>query len=94
MHDDSVLVAIEAALHSPAWCACGDILTISVHDGAAWLECPAYAAPSRLPAMVSGFLRDLGHDRRRVVEVPGTWGEPSDKLRPTPAATSPMATRA
>ena len=53
MHDDSVLVAIEAALAHPAFCGCGDNLTVRVHDGGAWLECASLARPSRLPAPIA-----------------------------------------
>ena len=35
-----------------------------------WLECPTFAAPSRLPANVAHFLRDLTHERRRLVDLP------------------------
>ena len=70
MHDDSILVAIDAALRSPASCACGRDLTIALHDGAAWLECVVFASPSRLPARLVARLRPLVHDRRFVIEAP------------------------
>jgi hypothetical protein len=92
MHDDTVLVAIDAALRSPAFCACGNTLTIAVHDGAAWLECPTFAAPSRLPAAVSRILRDLGHDRRRIIELPAAEGAGTD--RRLTGTGSAVATRA
>ena len=38
MHDDSILVAIEAALSRPAFCSCGTQLHLATHDGAVWLE--------------------------------------------------------
>ncbi len=70
MHDDSILVAIDAALRSPAFCACGSSLTVAVHDDAAWLECARFATPSRLPARVAPIVRGLLHDRRFVISVP------------------------
>lgn len=70
MHDDTVLVAIEAALRYPAYCACGRNLTIATRDGAAWLECAAFAKPSRLPGPVASIVRTLLHDRSFVIEVP------------------------
>ncbi len=70
MHDDSVLSAIDAALRFPAYCACGKDLTIATHDGAAWLECVAFATPGRAPVAITAILRDLLHDRRFVVDVP------------------------
>jgi len=72
MHDDSVLVAIDAALRSPSFCGCGNHLTITVHDDAAWLQCASLAAPSRLPASVASFVRSMLHDRRFVVDIPGS----------------------
>jgi len=69
MHDDSVLVAIEAALAHPAFCGCGANLTVRVHDGGAWLECATLGRPSRLPAPIAAIVRSL-HDRRLVVELP------------------------
>ena len=70
MHDDTVLVAIDAALRFPAFCACGNNLTIAVHDDAAWLECASLAEPSRLPAPFAGLVRAILHDRSFVIEVP------------------------
>jgi len=92
MHDDSVLVAIDAALRSPAFCACGKNLTVAIHDEAAWLQCATLAGPSRLPA----FIREALHDHRWLVEWPGSGGAPgrsssaphgmsSRVLRPRPA---------
>ena len=69
MHDDSVLVAIEAALAHPAHCGCGDNLTIRVRDGGAWLECASLTRPSRLPGPLARIARSL-HDRRFVIELP------------------------
>jgi hypothetical protein len=71
MHDDSVLVAIDAALRSPSFCGCGDTMTITVRDDAVWLECAALSAPSRLPAPVASFVRSMLHDHRFVVDIPG-----------------------
>ncbi len=70
MHDDSVLVAIDAALRSPAFCACGNNLTIALHDDAAWLECASLSEPTRLPAPLAKVVRTMLHDRRYVIEVP------------------------
>ncbi len=70
MHDDSVLVAIDAALRFPAFCACGNNLSIAMHDDAAWLECAAFAKPSRLPGRVASIVRTLLHDRSFVIEIP------------------------
>jgi hypothetical protein len=72
MHDDSVLVAIDAALRSPAFCACGNNLTITVQDDAAWLECASLSKPSRLPSL----LRELLHDRTFVIETPAAVAQP------------------
>jgi hypothetical protein len=69
MHDDSVLVAIEAALAHPAYCECGDNLTIRIHGNAAWLECASLGRPSRFPRPIAGFVRSL-HQRRLVAELP------------------------
>jgi len=81
MHDDSVLVAIDAALRSPAFCGCGDSLTIAVHDDAAWLECASFAKPSRLPSV----LREMLHDRRFVVEIPRPAARPAGRAAKAPA---------
>lgn len=70
MDDHTVLDAIEAALSSPVHCGCGDSLTVVVRDDAAWLECAAFATPSRLPAPVAAVVRDLLHDRRRIIDLP------------------------
>ena len=70
MRDDTVLAAIDAALRSPAFCACGTNLTIAVHGDAVWLECAAFAAPTRWPVAIGAILRDLLHDRRFVVDLP------------------------
>lgn len=69
MHDDSVLVAIDAALHAPAFCTCGNNLAIAVHHDAAWLECPTYASPTHLPALVASIVRGMLHDRRFVINI-------------------------
>lgn len=86
MHDDSVLVAVDAALRSPSFCTCGDNLTITVRDDVVWLECASFAQPSRLPGAVSRFVRSLLHDRRFVIEIP-----PSDSRGPSPAMVSGVA---
>lgn len=78
MHDDSVLVAIDAALRAPAECTCGNSLEVIARDTSIWLECPTFQEPSWLPAQVAGFLRDLVHVRRLVIEAPAT-------LAPMPA---------
>lgn len=70
MHDDSVLVAVEAALSRPAFCSCGNQLLLTTHDGAAWLECEAFARPSRLPSGLALLVRELGHAREQVVDLP------------------------
>ena len=70
MHDDSVLVAVEAALRSPAFCVCGAQHTLNTHDGALWLECPKLSGPSRLPDGVASFFRQLAHERRHVIDLP------------------------
>jgi hypothetical protein len=81
MHDDSVLVAVDAALRPPAFCACGDNLTISVRDDVVWLECVRFSEPTRLPAAVASFVRGLLHDRRFVIDLPAT-----ESGSPVPAA--------
>ena len=59
---------------------------------AAWLECPTFAAPILLPAAASRILRDLGHDRSRIIELPATEGAATDhRLTGTGSA---VATRA
>ena len=68
LRDDSVLVAVEEALASPAVCACGQWQRLVTHGNTIWLECDAYARPSHLPASVATFVHDLLHDRRLVVE--------------------------
>jgi len=70
MHDDSVLVAVEAAFSRPAYCGCGTHLSLNTHDGALWLECAQFEAPSRLPDGVAHFLRELAHERRHVIDLP------------------------
>ncbi len=70
MHDDSVLVAVEAALSRPAYCGCGTYLSLNTHDGAIWLECAQFEQPSRLPDNVAHFLRLLAHERRHVIDLP------------------------
>ena len=70
MNENSVLVAIEAALRSPAFCACGETLDLSAHDDVLWLECRTFSRPSRLPAAVAAFLREGFHDRRFVSDLP------------------------
>ena len=70
MHDVPVLEAIDAALRRPTFCSCGEYLTVAVHDGAAWLECPAFARPSRLPSRVAAIAHELLHDRSLIIEIP------------------------
>jgi len=70
MHDDSILVAVDAALLSTSHCACGRNLTTAVDGDAAWLECVAFAQPSRLPAPIASRVRGVLHDRRFVARVP------------------------
>lgn len=73
MNDIHVLETIESASSRPSFCACGEPLTIAVHDDAAWFECPRFAQPTRLPprlAFLAAFARDALHDRRFVVELP------------------------
>ncbi len=83
MHDDSVLVAVDAALRSPSFCSCGSDLTITVRDDVVWLECVRFAAPARLPDPLAKFVRELMHDRRRVITIPA-----ADPHGPAPAAAS------
>jgi hypothetical protein len=70
MNDVPVLEAIDAALSRPTFCTCGEYLTVAIHGDAAWLECPAFARPSRLPAAVSSLVRDLLHDSRLITQMP------------------------
>jgi hypothetical protein len=88
MHDDSVLVAIDEALRSPAFCACGSNLTIAIRGNAAWLECTAFSRPSRLPKPLATFVNEMLHDRRFVIELPAPV--PGEAL---PAARPAAATR-
>jgi hypothetical protein len=69
MIDTNVITAIEAALDGPAYCHCGTPSTVAVHDGAAWLECPTFGQPSRLPARIATLTRELLHDRLFIIEV-------------------------
>ena len=70
MHDDSVLVAIDAALRTPEACGCGSMFTPVERDGELWLECPSLTGRSRLPERVAAVIRGALHDRRFVVELP------------------------
>jgi len=87
MHDDSVLVAIDAALRSPAFCGCGNSLTIAIHDDAAWLECVSLAEPSRLPSVIRGVL----HDRTFVIDTPEPAARPAGQ--PTRTRSLRVATK-
>jgi hypothetical protein len=70
MNETHLLEAIDEALRLPSFCACGENLTVDVHDGAAWLECPAFARPTRLPAGLASVAREFFHDRRRIAGLP------------------------
>jgi hypothetical protein len=70
MTDTLVLDAIDTALSGPAFCGCDEHFTVAVHDDAAWLECPAFSRPSRLPAPLASFAHELLHERRLIVELP------------------------
>ena len=70
MHDDAVLVAVDAALRSPSFCSCGSDLSITVRDDVVWLECARFAEPALLPAPLARFVRELMHDRRFVITLP------------------------
>lgn len=91
MHEDAVLVAVDAALRGPSFCLCGESLAIASHDAALWLECPARARPTRLPAPLAGLLRTLLHERRFVIEVPLSVAGVSNAPR-TPGIRGPVAT--
>lgn len=82
MRDDSTMVAIEAALRSAGACLCGNALDIAAHDGALWLECPSFAAPTRLPARLARELRALAHSRMFVAPERVT-GEPATRSERT-----------
>jgi hypothetical protein len=81
MHDDTVLVAIDEALRSPVSCACGKRLEITARDSSVWLECSTFGRPSRLPAALAAFLRELVHNRAFVIGIP-------TDLEPAPAVVS------
>ena len=66
----AALVAIDAALQTPSWCACDKVLDLAAHDGALWLECPTFSQPTRLPAAVSRFVRTALHERSFVLDLP------------------------
>ena len=70
MHDDSVLIAVEDALRRSVFCTCGKPQHLDTHDGAIWLECTAFEQPSRLPKALALFVREIGHDRRLVIDLP------------------------
>jgi hypothetical protein len=70
MHDDSVLVAVDAALRSPSYCLCGEPLQVTTHGASVCLECPAFGRSSRLPSALAAALRELVHDRRLVIAIP------------------------
>ena len=89
MRDDSVLAAIDAALAHPSFCGCGSNLTIVVRGDAVWLECAAFARPSRLPASVASAVRLVLHDRQFVVD-----GAEAESPAPVPADLRVAAGRA
>ena len=67
MHDDSVLVAVEAALPTtPRFCVCGRQVVVAIHDDAVWVECPTLGTAGGPLA----FLRSWIHDREFLVQVP------------------------
>jgi hypothetical protein len=89
MHDDSVFVAIDDATRTPRFCNCGRYLAVVEADDAMWLECPTYAQPSRLPAVVASFVRTTLHDRQFVVEIPEALRAP---VKPATASTPKRVT--
>jgi hypothetical protein len=88
MNDTSILVAIDAANSSRSVCYCGKSLDLAAQDGALWLACPAFTAPTRLPAALSSFLRAFAHDRTFVVELPE-----SPAVEPAPVKAGAPTTR-
>ncbi len=94
MYENSVLVAIETALRSPTFCACGSTLDLKSHDDSLWLECDALSKPSRLPLMK--FLRDGLHDRHFVADLPEPEATPvpAEQLGRGLRAARPVATGA
>lgn len=70
MRDDIILIAIDEALGATDRCTCGHEYHLAERDDTLWLECPAFAGASRLPARVAFFLRELAHDRRPVAALP------------------------
>jgi hypothetical protein len=70
MHDDSVLVAVEDATRTPNFCTCGRYMAVVQGGDAMWLECPAFAEPTRLPPRMAAAVRAVLHDRRFVVRIP------------------------
>lgn len=71
MHENNAaLVAIDAVLRTTQWCTCGKVLDLVAHGNGLWLECSAFAGPSRLPAPLAHVVRDLLHERSFVLELP------------------------
>ena len=92
MHNESTMAVIEAAVLSIDCCPCGNGLDIVSHAGGLWLECRTYAQPSRLPGWLALALRDLVHERRFVVDDPGSV-EAEETTPPRPAGASGPAVR-
>jgi hypothetical protein len=86
MPSESTMAVIEAAVQSIEYCPCGNGLDIVSHGGGLWLECRTYANPSRLPGWLAVALRDLVHERRFVVDDPGTVEAAEATTRPVGAS--------
>lgn len=84
MNDETLLFAIDDVFGASTLCACGKELRIAQHDGTVWLECPAYAGPTRFPARLAFFFRETTHDRRPVGALP-TASTPATAGTPVPA---------
>jgi hypothetical protein len=88
MNDDMLLITIDDTIGASSLCPCGKELRVVERGRTVWLECPAFAIPSRLPARVAAFLLESAHDRRPVAELPSN---PSGVSATPASAQAPVA---
>lgn len=78
MRDPRILLAIDEAFAASTRCTCGHELFPREHGDMLWLECPAFAGASRLPARIADFARGFTHDRRPMAPiVPAAPAQPA-----------------